>query len=123
MGPLAGRPQVRDVGAERGQAARGGGGGVWRVRYACRSSVPILSVGHSFPHCYCTTNRPFERTAPHEVEAFGPVNTVMPYASLDEAVALAKLGRGSLVGSLFTADPDTARNVVLGTAAPTTAAS
>jgi oxepin-CoA hydrolase / 3-oxo-5,6-dehydrosuberyl-CoA semialdehyde dehydrogenase len=45
------------------------------------------------------------------------VNTIMPYASVDEAIALAKLGKGSLVGSLFTASDDTARQVALGTAA------
>ena len=41
----------------------------------------------------------------------------MPYASVDEAIALAKLGKGSLVGSLFTANDDVARQVALGTAA------
>ena len=51
------------------------------------------------------------------MEAFGPVNTVMPYRTLDEAVALAKLGRGSLCGSVVTADDVVAREVVLGTAA------
>jgi oxepin-CoA hydrolase / 3-oxo-5,6-dehydrosuberyl-CoA semialdehyde dehydrogenase len=72
--------------------------------------------GAFFPVQLLYDDRPFERTAPHDIEAFGPVNTVMPYASLDEAVALANLGRGSLVGSLFTADPETARTVVSGTA-------
>ncbi|HVZ78101.1 MAG TPA: MaoC/PaaZ C-terminal domain-containing protein, partial [Gemmatimonadaceae bacterium] len=46
----------------------------------------------------------------------GPVNTVMPYRALDEAVELARLGRGSLVGSLVTADPAVARTIVLGVA-------
>jgi oxepin-CoA hydrolase/3-oxo-5,6-dehydrosuberyl-CoA semialdehyde dehydrogenase len=54
--------------------------------------------------------------APHSVEAFGPVNTVMPYATVEEAVTLANLGRGSLVGSLFTGDARVARAVTLGTA-------
>jgi oxepin-CoA hydrolase/3-oxo-5,6-dehydrosuberyl-CoA semialdehyde dehydrogenase len=62
-------------------------------------------------------DRPFEKTEPHDIEAFGPVNTVMPYRSLDEAIELAKLGKGSLVGSLFSADDRVARAVVLGTAA------
>jgi oxepin-CoA hydrolase/3-oxo-5,6-dehydrosuberyl-CoA semialdehyde dehydrogenase len=61
-------------------------------------------------------DEPFRHHEPHDVEAFGPVNTVMPYASLDEAVELAKLGRGSLCGSLFTADAHVARRVVLGVA-------
>jgi oxepin-CoA hydrolase/3-oxo-5,6-dehydrosuberyl-CoA semialdehyde dehydrogenase len=62
-------------------------------------------------------DRPFERTQPHDIEAFGPVNTVMPYGSVEEAIALARLGKGSLVGSLFTADDAVAREVTLGTAA------
>ena len=61
--------------------------------------------------------RPLGAAAVHSVEAFGPVSTVMPYGDLDEAIELAKLGRGSLVGSLFTYDDDVAREVALGTAA------
>jgi oxepin-CoA hydrolase/3-oxo-5,6-dehydrosuberyl-CoA semialdehyde dehydrogenase len=73
--------------------------------------------GAFFPITLLYNDRPFERRQPHDVEAFGPVNTVMPYASVDEAVELARLGKGSLVGSLFSADPDVARHVALGTAA------
>ncbi|MCG9917533.1 MAG: phenylacetic acid degradation bifunctional protein PaaZ [Phenylobacterium sp.] len=50
----------------------------------------------------------------HDVEAFGPVATVMPYRDLDDAIALANHGRGSLAMSVFTKDADTAREVVLG---------
>ena len=53
---------------------------------------------------------------PHDVEPFGPVSTVMTYDSLDEAVALAARGRGSLVGSVVTHDPSVARALVLGLA-------
>jgi len=53
----------------------------------------------------------------HDVEAFGPVNTVMGYRNVDEAIELTKRGKGSLVGSLFTADNRVAREIVLGTAA------
>lgn len=53
----------------------------------------------------------------HAVEVFGPVTTVMPYDSLDEAIEIAKLGEGSLVGSLFTADDAVARQVLLGAGA------
>lgn len=51
-------------------------------------------------------------TAPHDVEAFGPVATVMSYGDLDEAVALAARGRGSLVASIVTHDGGTARTLV-----------
>ena len=54
--------------------------------------------------------------APNEVEAFGPVSTVIPYDNLSEAIDLAARGRGSLVGSLVTHDSEVARRIVLGVA-------
>ncbi|MDT0305225.1 phenylacetic acid degradation bifunctional protein PaaZ [Streptomonospora wellingtoniae] len=53
---------------------------------------------------------------PHEVEAFGPVSTVIGYRSTQEAVELAARGRGSLVASVVTADPGAARELVAGLA-------
>jgi oxepin-CoA hydrolase/3-oxo-5,6-dehydrosuberyl-CoA semialdehyde dehydrogenase len=53
---------------------------------------------------------------PHDVEPFGPVSTVLAYDSLDDAVAMAARGQGSLVGSVVTHDRDVARRVVLGLA-------
>ena len=60
---------------------------------------------------------PFTARAPHEIEAFGPVATVMAYDGVDEAVALAKLGKGSLVSSVFTNDTGLAAEMVRGVAA------
>ncbi|MFI0405873.1 phenylacetic acid degradation bifunctional protein PaaZ [Actinomadura sp. 3N508] len=58
-----------------------------------------------------------ERAEPHEVEAFGPVSTLLPYdGTAEQAVALAARGQGSLVGSVVTADPGFARRTVLGAA-------
>ncbi|WP_090055632.1 phenylacetic acid degradation bifunctional protein PaaZ [Lentzea fradiae] len=53
---------------------------------------------------------------PHEVEAFGPVSTLMPYDSVEDAVTLAARGSGSLVGSVVSADTGFVRDVVLGVA-------
>ncbi len=53
---------------------------------------------------------------PHDVEPFGPVSTVLAYDTVDEAVALAARGKGSLVASVVTHDPAVAREVVLGLA-------
>jgi oxepin-CoA hydrolase/3-oxo-5,6-dehydrosuberyl-CoA semialdehyde dehydrogenase len=50
--------------------------------------------------------------AAHDVEAFGPVSTLMPYGDLDEALALAARGRGSLVATLVTKDPAVAARAV-----------
>ena len=49
-------------------------------------------------------DKPFEKNISHEVEAFGPVSTLMPYRDADEAAALAKRGKGSLVGSIISHD-------------------
>jgi oxepin-CoA hydrolase/3-oxo-5,6-dehydrosuberyl-CoA semialdehyde dehydrogenase len=64
-------------------------------------------------HC----QKPMRSSAVHSVEAFGPVSTVLPYDTLDEAIELARMGEGSLAGSIITNDNDVARELVLGTAA------
>jgi len=61
---------------------------------------------------YC--DKPGSARAVHDVEAFGPVSTVMPYDTAEEAVDLARRGKGSLVASVFTNDPQFAEEVVLG---------
>jgi oxepin-CoA hydrolase/3-oxo-5,6-dehydrosuberyl-CoA semialdehyde dehydrogenase len=53
---------------------------------------------------------------PHDVEPFGPVSTLIGYDDVADAVALAAQGKGSLVGSVVTHDPDVARRLVLGLA-------
>ena len=52
----------------------------------------------------------------HAVEAFGPVSTLMPYTNMDDAIALSKLGKGSLCSSIITADNKLARQYVVGAA-------
>ncbi|MGI9271502.1 MAG: phenylacetic acid degradation bifunctional protein PaaZ, partial [Woeseiaceae bacterium] len=64
-------------------------------------------------HC----EKPLTAKLVHSVEAFGPVSTVLPYDSIDEAIELARLGEGSLAGSIITNDNKVARELVLGTAA------
>ncbi len=114
MGPLASRGQVRDVGAAAARIKEAGevvfGGGDFAVVGADRDK------GAFFGPMLVVCDQPLGRSEPHDIEAFGPVNTVMPYRTLDEAVELARRGRGSLCGSLFTADAATARRVVLGVA-------
>jgi len=56
------------------------------------------------------------RAEPHEVEAFGPVSTIIGYRDTAEVVRLAARGRGSLAGSVVTADPVFARDVATGLA-------
>lgn len=59
---------------------------------------------------------PFVKTACHDIEAFGPVATIMPYKEMDDAIDLAKLGKGSLVSSIVTPDNQEARDYVVGAA-------
>jgi oxepin-CoA hydrolase / 3-oxo-5,6-dehydrosuberyl-CoA semialdehyde dehydrogenase len=56
------------------------------------------------------------RAEPHEVEAFGPVSTLIGYRDTAHAVELAARGLGSLAGSIVTGDAGFARDVVLGVA-------
>jgi len=115
MGPLASRTQVRDVGSATDAIRQGA-----ELLFGGRDQMNVVGAdaerGAFFPITLLATDRPFEHREAHDVEAFGPVNTVMPYSSIDDAVELAKLGKGSLVGSLFTADAGVARRVVLGVA-------
>jgi len=61
-------------------------------------------------------NDPFNKLTSHNIEAFGPVTTLMPYKTIDEAIELANLGKGSLVCSLVTADYELAREFVINAA-------
>ena len=115
MGPLAGRGQVKEVRHNVRQLASDA-----ELVFGDPDHVDVVGAdaerGAFFPTLLFYSDKPFENAAPHEVEAFGPVNTVMPYRTIDDAVELAKRGRGSLVGSVFTSDDDIARQVVLGAA-------
>lgn len=75
------------------------------------------SSGAFFPPTLLLCDDPHRKLLVHEVEAFGPVTTLMPYSGANDAVAIAALGKGSLVGSLFTYDDEEARSIVLGAAA------
>ena len=116
MGPLAGRGQVNEVRRSVDLLARSA-----ELVYGNLDDFPVVGAdrarGAFFPALLFYARDPFAASEPHDVEAFGPVNTVMPYRTIDDAIELAKKGKGSLVGSLFTADDRVARDVVFGTAA------
>ena len=59
---------------------------------------------------------PFNKTDCHNIEAFGPVSTILPYKTIDEAIELARMGKGSLVCSIITNDMKIAEQFVLGAA-------
>tara|TARA_R110000868_G_scaffold196650_1_gene442660 strand:+ start:37504 stop:40002 length:2499 start_codon:yes stop_codon:yes gene_type:complete len=61
-------------------------------------------------------DHPFQNTVIHECEAFGPVSTLMPYKTLDEAIQLAQMGKGSLVSSIATNNDAIAKEYVINAA-------
>ena len=72
--------------------------------------------GAFVPPLLLLCNAPTRARAVHEVEAFGPVATVLPYDDIAEAIALARRGAGSLAASVFSADDAVATELVLGLA-------
>lgn len=72
--------------------------------------------GAFMPPIIFYNDNPFKNTDCHNIEAFGPVSTIMPYKTIDEAIALSKLGKGSLVSSIVTADEKIARMFTIGAA-------
>ncbi len=115
MGPLASKAQVTDVRNNVKKLME-----VCEVMYGDVNKVETVGADSekgafiSSMLLYC--NDPFKKLQPHEIEAFGPVSTIMPYKTVDDAAELAKMGRGSLVGSVITADDQFARSFVLGSA-------
>lgn len=61
-------------------------------------------------------DHPFDNLAVHEREAFGPVSTIMPYKTLEEAVTLSQMGKGSLVSSIITNNDNIAKDYVVNAA-------
>ncbi len=116
MGALVGKDQAADVWENVGQLQEScklvhGGSRDFEVVGA------DIESGAFFPKTLLVCDNPLTATTPHEVEAFGPVSTLMPYDSTEQAIEIAKLGKGSLVGSIVTADDREAKQLILGTAA------
>ncbi len=115
MGPVASLAQRREV-VEQVAKLRSEAEVVWGD-----SSQPTLLEADAeqgafvLPTLLCCRDSSAARAA-HSVEAFGPVCTVLPYRDLGEAIALARRGNGSLVGSVFTADDAAGARLVLGLA-------
>ncbi len=113
MGPLVSAEQREEVGRS-----------VERLRTSCEvvfeGGLELHGgdpeKGGFYPPTLLYCEDPLNAREPHEVEAFGPVATLMSYETLEEAGALAKRGRGSLVASVITHDREEARRLVLGVA-------
>ncbi|RXK83812.1 phenylacetic acid degradation bifunctional protein PaaZ [Filimonas effusa] len=116
MGALAGMAQREEV---RSQVQRLLAGS--QIIYGSMDSVELVdadaSRGAFMSPLLLLNENPFDNTAVHEVEAFGPVATLMPYDSTEDAIGLARMGKGSLVSSIVTASPSIAREYVTGAGA------
>ena len=111
MGALASRDQLADVG-ERVAALLKDAELVLGQRDGFAPVGEGVGDGAFFAPTLLLAKDPMASDAVHDIEAFGPVSTLMPYDELDEALALAARGRGSLVGTLVTKDPATAARAI-----------
>jgi len=111
MGALASRAQQQDV-AERVEMLKRGN----ELVYGAGESFAPLGEGAAngafFSPTLLLCRDGMKNDAVHDVEAFGPVSTLMPYGDFDEALALAARGRGSLVATLVTHDPKVAAKAI-----------
>jgi oxepin-CoA hydrolase/3-oxo-5,6-dehydrosuberyl-CoA semialdehyde dehydrogenase len=115
MGPLASLAQRREVLAQLAKLEREAEivhGGGRQLELADADADRGAFIPPTLLYCKDSARA----AAIHEVEAFGPVCTVVPYEGLDSAIALARRGAGSLVGSVFTGDDAVAARLVLGLA-------
>lgn len=111
MGALASKAQQADVAARVAQLSQGND-----VLFGPSDGFAprgrAVSEGAFYAPTLLLARDASVNAAVHNVEAFGPVSTLVPYDDLDEAIELAARGRGSLVASLVTQDPGVARYVV-----------
>jgi oxepin-CoA hydrolase / 3-oxo-5,6-dehydrosuberyl-CoA semialdehyde dehydrogenase len=115
MGSLAGQSQLKEVKEKVEQLSKTqkiiiGDFEKFEVKGADKKK------GAFMPPIIFLNENPFKNTDCHNIEAFGPVSTIMPYKSIDEAIELSKLGKGSLVSSIITADNSIARKYTIGAA-------
>ncbi len=111
MGALASQAQLHDVTERVAQLSQGN-----EVVFGARDGFAPQGVGVDKGAFFAPTlllcQQPMKSDNVHDLEAFGPVSTLMPYDGIDEALALAARGRGSLVGTLVTRSAATAANVI-----------
>ncbi len=115
MGALVSKEQVNEVRDRVKELAR-----TAEMVYGSLDQVDVMGAdsvkGAFLSPILLLEKQPFRNTAVHEIEAFGPVSTILPYKTTEEAVELAKMGKGSLCCSISTFDDAIAREFVVGAA-------
>src|SRR5690606_37979844 len=111
MGALASMDQHRDVSERVEMLARGN-----EVLFSARDGFSPVGDGCANGAFFAPTlllcRNALNNDAVHDIEAFGPVSTMMTYRDIDEALHLAARGKGSLVTTLVTRDPAIAAHAV-----------
>jgi oxepin-CoA hydrolase/3-oxo-5,6-dehydrosuberyl-CoA semialdehyde dehydrogenase len=112
MGSLAGQIQRKEVKQQVQKILASS-----QIVYGSLDSVEVIDAdpdkGAFLSPLLLLNEKPFESTAVHEVEAFGPVSTIMPYKDLSEAIELSKKGKGSLCSTIVTANDKIAEDYVV----------
>ncbi len=115
MGSLAGKGQREEVRSQVQKLLASS-----EIIYGSMDSVAVIdadAVEGAFLSPLLLLNKtPFSSSEPHNVEAFGPVSTIMPYKNIDDAIELSKKGKGSLCSSIVTANHSIAKSYVIGAA-------
>jgi oxepin-CoA hydrolase/3-oxo-5,6-dehydrosuberyl-CoA semialdehyde dehydrogenase len=113
MGSLAGEGQRAEVKTQVQKLLASS-----QIVYGSLDSVEVVDAdakkGAFLSPVLLKNEKPFASDEVHDVEAFGPVSTIMPYKDLEEAIELSKKGKGSLCSSIVTADNKIAKEYVLG---------
>ncbi len=115
MGSLAGQSQKQEVKSQIHKLLASS-----QIVYGSLDSVELIDAdatkGAFMSPVLLMNEKPFESKEAHEVEAFGPVSTIMPYKDMEEAIVLSKLGKGSLCSTIVTPNYNEARQYVIGAA-------
>lgn len=115
MGALATMTQVERVRANVNRLAQ-----TQEIVFGNANHVDVTGgdseKGAFFSPILFVNNDPFKNTDVHEIEAFGPVSTIMPYKTMDDAIELSRMGKGSLVSSIVTPNDQEATEYVVGAA-------
>jgi oxepin-CoA hydrolase / 3-oxo-5,6-dehydrosuberyl-CoA semialdehyde dehydrogenase len=112
MGALASHAQRADVAARVAELQAGGCTVAWQAAAGWAPRGEGTAGGAFLPPTLLRCDAPWAHEAPHDIEAFGPVSTLLAADDLDDALALAARGRGSLVATLVTHDRATAAHAV-----------
>jgi oxepin-CoA hydrolase/3-oxo-5,6-dehydrosuberyl-CoA semialdehyde dehydrogenase len=112
MGALASKDQVIEVRDRVKEIAK-----TAEIVYGSLDKIDLIDAdydkGAFLSPILLLEKNPYKNLAVHEIEAFGPVSTIMPYKNMDEAAELAQMGKGSLCASITTFDDKAARDFVV----------